>query len=90
MEIRRFEKDREPRMEKNSHQIALDSEVLHATKCKLPLYYNGDYDLGKYLESPQQQGSKEHFTLSKMNVTTKNITPPDLGAKPKRGFLFIK
>ena len=77
-------------MEKNSHQIALDNEVLHAAKSSLPLYYNGQYDLGKHLESPQMQGSNEHFTLSKMNVTTKNITQPDLTPKQKRGFLFIK
>lgn len=90
MKIRRFLKDREPRMEKNSHQIALDNEVLHAAKSSLPLYYNSDFDLGKHLETPKEQGSKEHFTLSKMNVSTKNITPPDMGVKPKRGFLFIK
>ncbi len=70
-------------------KIALESDVLHAEPSNFNLFYNRDYDLGKHLEAPGIPVNNEHFTLSKMNVTTKNITQPQM-SPTNRKFLFIK
>lgn len=84
-------------MEKEkSLEIANNSGVLHASESDSGLFYNSKYDLGKHLGSsienniPKNQIRDQHFTLAKMNVITKNITPvsPKLN-KPQRNFLFI-
>lgn len=73
----------------DKQKIALENDVLHAEPSNFNLFYNRDYDLGKHLIAPGIPVNNEHFTLSKMNVTTKNITPPDT-APTTRKFLFIK
>ena len=70
-------------------KLALENDVLHAEPNNFNLFYNRDYDLGKHLEAPGIPINNEHFTLSKMNISTKNVTLPE---KPtiNRKFLFIK
>lgn len=70
-------------------KIAIENDVLHATPSNFNLFYNRDYDLGRHLEAPGIPMNNEHFTLSKMNISTKNITPPDT-TPTNRKFLFIK
>ncbi len=85
-------------MEKEKGQEILNSSgVLHATENDSELFYNSRYDLGKHLSTGSKQNIQEgqfnkgqHFTLTKMNVITKNITPaPPKVNKPQRSFLFI-
>ena len=85
-------------MEKEKSQEILNSSgVLHATKNDSELFYNSRYDLGKHLGTSLEQNVQEvqinkgqHFTLAKMNVITKNITPVfPKENKPQRSFLFI-
>ena len=70
--------------------------VLHAENNNHALFYNSKYDLGKHLTEMEEKeeyksSAEEHFTLAKMNISTKSITPPDINqAKLKRTFLFIK
>ena len=77
-------------MNKTSQEIALDSEVLHAARHSFPLFYNKDYDLGKYLEPTPSPSKNSQISLSSMNISTKNITPPISEPTPKHDFLFIK
>lgn len=70
-------------------KIALENDVLHAGLNNFNLFYNRDYDLGKHLEAPGIPINNEHFTLSKMNIATKNITQPQI-SPTNRKFLFIK
>ena len=55
-----------------------------------PLFYNKDYDLGKYLEPTPSPSKNSQISLSSMNISTKNITPPISEPTPKHDFLFIK
>ncbi len=85
--------------ERNSeYQKAVDtSDILYAAGNSLPLFYNSQYDLGKHLTVCEEKSSEykpllnEHFTLARMNISTKTITPPEINMnKPRRNFLFIK
>ncbi len=80
---------------KNLRSGAVDtSDILYAEGSNLPLFYNSRYDLGKHLTALEPETSVNtdgHFTLARMNISTKNITPPEINiSKPKRNFLFIK
>ncbi len=85
-------------MEKyKSLEIANDFGVLHAGESDSELFYNSRYDLGKHIGVIQEKSNsqnitnkEQHFTLSKMNVITKNITPvaPKIN-QSQRNFLFI-
>ncbi len=85
-------------MENNRNEqrtSAVDTnDILHAAGSNFPLFYNSQYDLGKHLtdlEEAEQTNTKGHFTLAKMNISTKSVTPPEVNlSKPKRNFLFIK
>lgn len=81
-------------MDKTTHQIALENEVLHGAKNNFPLFYNRDFDLGKHLEpSKPSSNAPSQISLTKMNVATKNITPPinsNNSNNSSRDFLFIK
>ncbi len=77
--------------DKNAANI---NDILHAAGNDFPVFYNSRYDLGKHLtalEENEQTNLKGHFTLAKMNISTKSVTPPEVNlSKPKRNFLFIK
>ena len=71
------------------------NDILHAAGNNFPLFYNSQYDLGKHLtalEEPAAAPVKQdgHFTLARMNISTKSVTPPEMNLnKPRRNFLFI-
>ena len=77
-------------MDKMSLQIALDNEVLHGTKNNFQLFYNREFDLGRHLEPKQSKSKESQISLSRMNISTKNVTPPIQSDNSSRNFLFIK
>lgn len=76
---------------KTTHQVALENEVLHGAKSNFPLFYNREFDLGKHIDKNVSQATDvQQISLTKMNVATKNMTPPINSGNSSRGFLFIK
>ena len=77
-------------MDKMTQQIALENDVLHGSKGNFQLFYNREFDLGRHLEPKLAKPKEAKISLSRMNVATKNVTPPIHADNANRSFLFIK
>lgn len=77
-------------MDKINNQIAIENEVLHGANNNFSLFYNREFDLGRHLEPKQSKAKESQISLSRMNVSTKNVTPPIQADNSSRNFLFIK
>ena len=77
-------------MDNMNNQTAIENDVLHGARNNFPLFYNREYDLGRHLEPKQAKAKESQISLSRMNVSTKNVTPPISADNSSRDFLFIK